>query len=59
MALSSPVDVILGAPAGWIDGKAAEINGKLDGVEKLLWLSTGAAVLTAAMVLLFRTGSRA
>lgn len=51
--LGSPVDVILGAPAGWVDSKSAEITGKIDDVAKLLWVATGASVITAAWVLLF------
>jgi len=51
--LGGPLDVVLGTPAGFVESKAAEIKGQLGDVEKLLWVATGASVITACWVLLF------
>jgi hypothetical protein len=56
--IGGPIDTVLGAPAGFLEGKANEITGKLDGVEKLLWIATGASVITATWVLLFLKTSK-
>ncbi len=57
--LGSPLDLVLGQSDGWAAAKANDISTKLDGVEKLLWLATGASVLSAVWVLLFlRTSQR-
>ena len=51
--LGGPLDIVLGKPDGWAGNKADEISTKLGGVEKLLWVATGASVLSAVWVLLF------
>ena len=57
-ALAGPIDVVFGKPDGWADAKASEITGKLGDVEKLLWVATGASVITATWVLLFLRTSK-
>lgn len=57
--LGGPLDLVMGQPDGWAASKASEISTQLDGVKNLLWIATGASVLSATWVVLFlRTSQR-